>query len=55
VEDFQYEVDIEHARLGPATGAVYAFRFGDLEKPETFLLKAKRPNASGEVPIGGAY
>jgi hypothetical protein len=55
LEDFQEELDSELARLDSAAGALYAFRIADLEKPETFLLKAKRPNESGEVPIGGAY
>ncbi len=55
MEDFQEELDAEFARLDPSPGALYAFRFADLGKPETFLLKAKRPNAAGEVPIGGAY
>jgi hypothetical protein len=36
-------------------GAIYAFREADLDNIESALLKAKRPNERGEVPIGGAY
>jgi hypothetical protein len=55
MEDFQEDLDAQFALLDPAPGALYAFRFADLGKSETFLLKAKRPNDAGEVPIGGAY
>jgi hypothetical protein len=51
-------LDCLHERLAEGAGrpgAVYAFREADLEKLESALVKAKRPNERGEVPIGGAY
>jgi hypothetical protein len=41
MEDFQEELDTELARLDPAAGALYAFRFADLEKPENLLAQGQ--------------
>lgn len=49
------ELDNALAELEPDAGALYAFRYADLERPENYLLTGKRPNEFGEVPIGGAY
>ena len=49
------ELESALAEWEPEAGALYAFRYADLERPETYLLTGKRPNELGEVPIGGAY
>lgn len=35
--------------------AVCVLPFTLIDRPELYLAKAKRPNAKGEVPLGGAY
>jgi hypothetical protein len=36
-------------------GALSVLPFTTIDQPEFYLLKAKRPNENGEVPLGGAY
>jgi hypothetical protein len=36
-------------------GELCVLPFTSVDRPEFYLLKAKRPNEKGEVPLGGAY
>jgi hypothetical protein len=36
-------------------GELCVLPFTSVDRPELYLLKAKRPNERGEVPVGGAY
>ena len=36
-------------------GAIYVMPFTQVDSPDFYLARAKRPNALGEVPKGGAY
>jgi hypothetical protein len=46
--------DIE-GRCNQVGSEIYIFPFTDIDKPEHILVKAKKPNENGEVPIGSAY
>ena len=36
-------------------GAIWVLPLTNIDVPEHYLVKAKRPNPKGEVPLGGAY
>jgi hypothetical protein len=38
-----------------ARGALCVLPLTTIDQPEMYLLKGKRPNEKGEVPLGGAY
>jgi hypothetical protein len=42
-------------RAAVPCGALCVLPLTKLDRPEFYLVKAKRPNAQGEVPLGGAY
>jgi hypothetical protein len=42
-------------RAAAPGGALFVLPFTQIDSPEFYLAKAKRPNIKGEVPLGGAY
>lgn len=42
-------------RAAVPNGALCALPFTQIDSPEFYLVKAKRPNGDGQVPLGGAY
>jgi hypothetical protein len=56
LESSGWEPFLEEAgRTAVPGGAMYVLPFTQVDSDEFYLVKAKRPNSEGQVPLGGAY
>jgi hypothetical protein len=54
-EDFVDRIVAMSVRANVQGGEMWILPFDTIDEDRYYLAYAKRPNASGEVPVGGSY